>query len=118
MSQEPGSWYVRSRGRTLGPFSWPQLESLRDRGQLAQFHEVSQDKRSWVSASTLREFFGDRTATPGGGSEQYAIKNPLPPNHGSRDWFYQGAAGPVGPVSAEQLGALARSAQVFPETLI
>ncbi len=63
MSQGSGGWYVRAKGRTLGPFSWVQLESLRDRGQLAQFHEVSQDKRTWVHASTLRELFGDRSAS-------------------------------------------------------
>ena len=49
MSEGSGGWYVRSRGRVLGPFTQAQLESLRDRGQLSQFHELSRDKRVWVS---------------------------------------------------------------------
>ena len=57
MADQTGGWYVRTRGRTLGPFTWGQLESLRDRGQLARFDEVSQDRRSWTSAAGLPQLF-------------------------------------------------------------
>jgi S1-C subfamily serine protease len=117
MSQGSDGWYVRARGRTLGPFSWAQLESLRDRGQLAQFHEVSQDKRSWAHASTLSELFGERSGIRPG-SDDYALKNAPPPAHAAQVWFYQSAAGAAGPVSAEQITALVRSGQTLADTLI
>ncbi len=37
----------------LGPFNWSQLETLRDRGQISQLHELSQDRRSWIKATDL-----------------------------------------------------------------
>ena len=65
MPDEHSGWYVRSKGRTLGPFSWTQLESLRDRGQLAHFHEVSHDRQVWMGAASLPGLFGP----PGPGTE-------------------------------------------------
>ncbi len=57
MSIAPGQWYVRMRGRVLGPFSPSQLASLRDRGRLAEDHELSQDRRSWMKASEMPGVF-------------------------------------------------------------
>src|SRR4051812_10864264 len=56
-AEASGGWYVRARGRVLGPLAWAQLQSLRDRGQLARFHEVSQDRQSWVGADSLAQLF-------------------------------------------------------------
>src|SRR5262249_14235693 len=99
MASEKGSWYVRTRGRTVGPFTWSQLESLRDRAQLARFHEVSQDRRSWVSAGTLSGLFVDTPVTHSG-AEVYGTKNASPSAASTEVWFYGGSAGPTGPVGA------------------
>jgi S1-C subfamily serine protease len=40
-------YFVRDRGRTMGPFTREQLFDMRDRGQLHAYHEVSTDKVSW-----------------------------------------------------------------------
>ena len=117
MAQESGGWYVRARGRILGPFSWAQLESLRDRGQLAQFHEVSQDKRTWVHASTLSDLFGGRSGS-GQATEVDGPKNASPSAHAAQGWFYKNAAGTPGPVSDEQIAALVRSGQILADTPI
>ena len=117
MADESGGWYVRAKGRTLGPFSWAQLESLRDRGQLAQFHEVSQDKRTWVHASTLSDLFGGRSGS-GQVTEGYGPQNTPPSAHTAQGWFYKNAAGTHGPVSAEQIAALVRSGQILADTPI
>jgi hypothetical protein len=53
MAAGSGDWYIRSQGRVLGPFNWSQLLSLRDRGQLSQSHEVSQDRRSWTKSADV-----------------------------------------------------------------
>jgi hypothetical protein len=49
--------YVRIRGKVLGPFGFTQLKTLRDRGQFRRFHEVSEDRKNWVPASTLSDLF-------------------------------------------------------------
>lgn len=51
------TWYVRARGRVLGPLSWAQLRALRDRGQLARFDQVSQDRQTWMTADRLEQLF-------------------------------------------------------------
>jgi hypothetical protein len=51
------SWFVRARGRILGPLSWEQLQALRERGQLARFDQVSRDKQSWMPADSLERLF-------------------------------------------------------------
>jgi S1-C subfamily serine protease len=117
MSQGSGGWFVRARGRTLGPFSWAQLESLRDRGQLAQFHELSQDKRTWVPASTLHELFSDRS-TSDQSSQEYGLGNAPPTGHTAQGWFYANAAGSHVPASAEQIVALVKSGQIVADTPI
>ena len=57
MAEASDGWYMRARGRVLGPFTATQILSLRDRGQLSQFHEVSHDRRSWMSAAQVPEIF-------------------------------------------------------------
>ena len=115
MAEEFGGWYVRSKGRTLGPFSWAQLESLRDRGQLAQFHEVSQDKRTWVHASTLRELFGD-PFRGGQANEDVRPQNASPSADAAQGWFYKNDAGTPGPVSTERITSLVRAGQILDDT--
>jgi GYF domain 2 len=51
------TWYVRARGRVLGPLTWEQLLALRERGQLARFDQVSRDRQEWVAADSLERLF-------------------------------------------------------------
>jgi hypothetical protein len=50
-------WYVRARGRIQGPLTWAQLHSLRERGQLARFDQVSRDRQNWVAADSVERLF-------------------------------------------------------------
>lgn len=56
MSSGPEStegYFIRVRGKVLGPFSTDKLKALRARGQFSRAHEISSDRRSWQPASTL-----------------------------------------------------------------
>jgi hypothetical protein len=66
MAGEEGAerWYVRARGRVLGPLSWAQLLALRERGQLARFDQVSRDRQTWAPADSVERLFS-RTASGG-----------------------------------------------------
>jgi hypothetical protein len=57
-------WYVRVRGKTLGPFSLERLVQSRDQGQLQPSHEVSTDRQTWVPASSLAEVFPPQPWAP------------------------------------------------------
>jgi hypothetical protein len=72
------SWYVRARGRILGPLSWEQLQALRERGQLARFDQVSRDRQTWLPADSLERLFprggGGGAFIPGGRPEDRGPK--------------------------------------------
>ena len=58
------NYYVRTRGKTSGPFNLEQLRSLHARGHLGSFHEVSPDKKTWAPAATLTEVFQPGSDAP------------------------------------------------------
>lgn len=51
------SYFVRVRGRTLGPYDLDTMQQMVKRAQIGRAHEVSLDGSSWTSASTYREIF-------------------------------------------------------------
>jgi S1-C subfamily serine protease len=50
-------YYVRVRGKILGPFDLEELAQQRERGQVSRFHELSLDRVKWVPASSVQELF-------------------------------------------------------------
>jgi hypothetical protein len=59
-------YYIRIRGKVRGPFDIAQLRALRERGQFTSFHEISEDRNLWTTASVLAELFGPSgKAAPG-----------------------------------------------------
>jgi S1-C subfamily serine protease len=57
-------FYIRIRGRILGPFGAEKLRSLRSRGQFSRVHEISTDRRTWSPASSVDHLFASaQTAT-------------------------------------------------------
>jgi hypothetical protein len=59
-------YYIRIRGKVRGPFDLVQLRALRERGQFSSFHEISEDRQMWTTASVLTEMFAPSgRAAPG-----------------------------------------------------
>jgi S1-C subfamily serine protease len=112
------TWYVRKLGRVTGPFNMSQLESLSRRGQLAQFHEVSQDGRTWVSAKALPELFA--------GSGDDGVSSPhVPPQPtepiapiAAGEWYYSEGQSPLGPLEARQIAVLVQSGRIHSATQV
>jgi hypothetical protein len=111
MPEEAASWYVRSRGRVRGPFTEAQLELMRSRGQLAQFDEISQDRRGWAPAGRLHAPFGPAAGadalTRSDSSMQVAA-----PIQSSEGWHCNTLVGAVGPVSIAHVVGLIQSGQL------
>ena len=74
----PANFFVRIQGRTLGPFDTNQLRSLRDRGQLKQFHEISADQNTWYPASNFPELFPSGPPSGRGENLSDTATEPLP----------------------------------------
>jgi len=114
-------WFVRSRGKVLGPFALRQLEILRNQGRLAKFDEVSQgDRRSWVVASTLPELFpsaipSEVVGEPPSAETSYSVES-TPPKADAANWHYMGPQGASAPVPVTELLRLANTGVVTPDT--
>jgi hypothetical protein len=119
-------WYVRSRGRVLGPFQLPQLENLKRQGRLAKFDELSRDRRTWVAASSLPELYPAEVtpAAAGPGTIQPADSGPAVvagPSAQLDDgpaWFHMSEKGQVGPIKFSEIYHLAQIGVVRAETLV
>ena len=119
-------YYVRIRGKVLGPFALTQLQAMKQRGALSPFHEVSENRTTWAPASSLLDVFGPLPQTvvavakpapgPGAGRE-----GGRPPDRdgGERQWFYMdGAGGRHGPVNDQELCRLVQQGVVAPHTSV
>jgi hypothetical protein len=105
MAEEAACWYVRSRGRVRGPFTWLQLEQMRNRQQLAQFDELSQDKRTWTAAGRVPALFPQAPgiASVGGSDSEMKASAPV---QSADNWHCHTPTGTVGPVAITHIVAL------------
>ena len=56
-SNDETSYFIRVRGRILGPYDVAQLKTLRTRGQFGRANEVSTDRQTWQSAAAIEHLF-------------------------------------------------------------
>ena len=133
MSRGSGEWYVRMRGRVLGPFNQSQLTSLRDRGQLADDHEVSHDRRSWIKAAELPGVFAravepESHAQPSRGSQvEWPVAGPADePAPGQyraaaepeASWFIARGDSHQGPMTRTDVQRMINSGELGPSSLV
>lgn len=139
-------YYLRLRGKISGPFSLTQLQALRARGQLGRFHEVSEDRQSWMPASSLSGLFAPEPSAhtaagvlldvppslPPGGVQEVPATPPgvaqtppgvRTPGRGvaapAPTWFYATPEGEQrGPLPWPQLETLWQNGQIDDDTLV
>ena len=128
-------YYLRVRGRILGPYDQEKLQSLAQRGQLSRMHEVSADGATWSRASSFPELFTAKLPTEptwnGGGADAPAtvtVEEPAarhgstpgerPPQPGSQTWHYIAAGVECGPVDFSDLQMLAGTGQIGADDLV
>ena len=62
------TYFVRFRGRTVGPYSLAQAQQMARKGQLSRASEVSNDGQAWSQAGSFPEIFerpAGNALTPG-----------------------------------------------------
>ena len=133
MSRGPDQWYVRARGRVLGPFNQPQLASLRDRGRLSEDDEVSHDRRSWMKASEVPGIYARPAAmqrqaqsSPSDQAEWPVVALSEDPDlvrvqaatGGDLVWFVARGDSHQGPVSHSDVQRWIKTGEIGPTTLV
>ncbi|MEZ6122936.1 MAG: ATPase, T2SS/T4P/T4SS family [Planctomycetaceae bacterium] len=62
-----GRYYIRNRGKTLGPLTVDKLQAMAKRGRFGRHFEVSTDGRRWAHADEFPELFPEGGGGGGGG---------------------------------------------------
>jgi len=115
-------FYIRFRGRTLGPFGVEKLMSLRARGQFSRAHEVSTDKQHWSPASILDEILAPAQGAPQARGSANRVANevasrnleeaPAKPSMPGANWHFNIGGELNGPVSIVDLRAMIHSGKL------
>ena len=127
------TYYVRSQGKVLGPFSFEELKTKAGKGHLKKTHQVSTDKKQWQSARRVEGLFPPApkppqrgpagAASPGQEIELVDVNiiedEPLEVDE-ETEWHYclQGDAETQGPVSEAKLKRLFQSGRLPYDTLV
>lgn len=116
------NYFIRVRGRVLGPYDVAQLKTLRGRGQFGRANEVSTDRQTWQSAASIEHLFGGTTAivtTRAASKEAASVAEPSgsgPPGRSMTPvWHYAVGAEQCGPVTLLELRGMIASSQLMPD---
>ena len=123
------SYFIRVRGRVLGPYDVAQLKTLRARGQFGRANEVSTDRQTWQSAAAIEHLFVGSKKTAVVPAEEFetaiTVTRPAqgqsggPPSRSTQPaWHYSVGSEQYGPVTLLELRGLAASGQLRPDDLI
>lgn len=117
------SYYIRVRGRILGPYDVGQLKVLRARGQFSRANEVSVDRRTWQSAAVIEDLFAANSSNSQRQSES-ELRRPAStatqqaPSDSGSSWYYSVGTERCGPVSNAELKSLFQTGRVSARDLI
>lgn len=129
------TYFVRFRGRTVGPYSLAQAQQMSRKGQLSRTSEVSTDGETWTQAATFYEIFerpaaaidstkqtiASATAVASGSGLTTVQDFPKAPS--LNEWYYIDGDSQVGPTSTSNIitmlkaGTLAAHDRVWREGL-
>lgn len=109
------TYYLRIKGKVMGPLTLDKLQSLQERGRLLPDHELSTDRRQWSPAAQIVELFGDAPQ-----AEQVAatVGDTEAAVAGDVMWFYLSDGERTGPASFAKLQQLVRSGKIQRDHLV
>lgn len=118
------AYFVRIRGRTVGPYSLTQAQQMARKGQLSRTSEMSSDGQSWSQARNFPEIFerpatsapaSMRSSSPSIDADLLAGPSTSFPDFGGSktpalsDWFYTSGDEQRGPTSASNIIAMLKA---------
>lgn len=118
-------FYIRIRGRVLGPYDLEKLQSLARRGQLSRMHEISSDATTWVRASAHPELFVNEdipsiVTAQNGQNDVHAPGIEGGPSRptASQRWWYGKNGSEAGPVDQPTLQQMLASGTLTPDDIV
>jgi hypothetical protein len=123
-------FYIRIRGRVLGPYDQEKVQSLARRGQFSKMHELSTDGMSWVRASSHPELFTAEIVEPpvresppppvgqSAAGQVAPQPRPQPEPAGQELWYYVKGGTEAVSVDFAGLQRLASTGQLGPDDLV
>jgi hypothetical protein len=116
-------YFMRVRGRVLGPYDEEKLQSLARRGQLSRMHELSTDGVSWTRASSFPDLFVGavietmaiavtQVQEAASAGEAHSGSDSTTSSAPQSQWFYTSGGSQRGPVDYSQLQLLVASGQL------
>ncbi len=118
------TYYIRVRGRILGPYDLGQLKVLRSRGQFSRANEVSTDRQVWQSAVTIETLLiGNSRPGSAGTTEPSEGATRLPETSKparvmAAAWYYSVGEEKLGPVTLLELRGMLAGKQLMPSDLV
>jgi hypothetical protein len=111
-------YFLRFKGRVLGPFTRDKALDMVKRGQITRQHELSQDGSNWSLAETFEEFFpANRGKTVVNATEAIIVADPVS-NPKQTEWFAHLDGSNQGPVDESVIRSWIAAGKVTGNTMI
>ena len=120
MSVQNERFYVRFKGRVLGPLTREKTLELAKRGQITKQHELSPDGQAWRLAEEFTEFFaqptrGKKSETQADVSLQATI---VQPEILEEQWYAHFDGSNQGPVNEAMMRQWIKESKVRRDTMV
>lgn len=115
---ENDKYYIRVRGRVLGPYSFGQLKTLRTRGQFGRANEISRDRETWESAAVIEHLFAPEASKNARTDEEDEASESTTNKSAARVWHYAVGDEQCGPTTLLELRGLISGNQLMLDDLV
>lgn len=120
----PDTYFVRFRGRTVGPYSLAQAQQMARKGQLSRTSEVSNDGQAWSQAGAFPEIFERPAGGASASSKSSSLSNDtdlstggsvaftafdVPTTPSLNEWYYTSGVEQKGPTSSTNIVAMIKA---------
>ncbi len=118
MSVQNERYYVRFKGRVLGPLTRDKTLELAKRGQITKQHELSPDGVAWKQAQEFPDFFDNERAIANQTAVREMQQEMSAPDVPSEEWYAHFNNSNQGPVDINGMKKWIASGKVNKETMI
>ena len=109
-------YYVRFKGRVLGPMSGEKTKELVRRGQITRVHELSPDGIEWRRAEEFAEFYPKKAVVQS--VTEAVTEQQKPKQTETAEWFVHMDGQSQGPVEEASIRLWIASGRVAPDSLV
>lgn len=114
------SFYVRREGQIEGPWDLSKLQAEIRLRKLAKYHDVSEDRQTWVKAGSVEELFPKKTFRKqvGGRTEELSLAPEESLQAEEKVWYFESEDGQQGPMTLTELRAVVGNGRTVLDDLV